>query len=229
MTDPSAAPPPPPGGGFPPSPPGGGATPPPPAAGPAPTGGYPVHLDFGAPLEVANWRPLVHWLLVIPYAIVVAILGWALSIVAFVAFFTVVFTKRIPDGMFRFMSMCLRVSWRSSSYHYFMREPYPEWDFTSASADPGGDPATVSIDEPGELNRWLPFVKWLLAIPHYVVLFFLFIGLSFVVLIGFFAVLFTGRWPEGLREYVVGVHRWGLRVVAYIFYMTDDYPPFSLD
>ena len=139
------------------------------------------------------------------------------------------FTKRIPDGMFRFMSMCLRVSWRSSSYQYFMREPYPEWDFTSASADPGGDPATVSIDEPGELNRWLPFVKWLLAIPHYVVLFFLFIGLFFVVLIGFFAVLFTGRWPEGLREYVVGVHRWGLRVVAYIFYMTDEYPPFSLD
>jgi Domain of unknown function (DUF4389) len=194
-----------------------------------PPGSYPLRLDLEAPVKVANWRPLVHWLLVIPYAIVVALLGYALGLVAFIAFFTVLFTKRIPDGMFRFMAMCLRVSWRSFSYQVWLREPYPAFEFTSVSEEPGGDPATLSIDEPGELNRWLPLVKWLLAIPHYVALFFLAIGAFFVVIIGFFAVLFTGKWPEGLRDYLVGVARWAHRVVAYTYFMTDEYPPFTLD
>ncbi len=110
----------------------------------------------------------------------------------------------------------------------FMRNPYPPFEFTTSAPDPGGDPAVFAIEEPPELNRWLPLVKWLLAIPHYIVLVFLFIGVIVVKLIAFFAVIFTGKYPEGLREYVVGVFRWANRVSAYVYFMTDAYPPFSL-
>ena len=84
-------------------------------------------------------------------------------------------------------------------------------------------------DVPNELNRWLPLVKWLLAIPHYIVLFFLFIGAVVAAIVAWFAILFTGRFPRGLFDYMVGVGRWENRVTAYAFIMTtDEYPPFRL-
>ena len=90
----------------------------------------------------------------------------------------------------------------------------------------------LEIDYPDaerDLNRWLPLVKWLLAIPHYIVLFFLSVGAFFVVVVAWFAILFTGRYPRGLFDFVVGVGRWWLRVEAYAFLLvTDRYPPFSL-
>jgi hypothetical protein len=79
------------------------------------------------------------------------------------------------------------------------------------------------------LNRWLPIVKWLLAIPHYIVLFFLSIAAFIAVVIAWFAILFTGRYPRGLFDFVLGVGRWGNRVIAYAFILvTDQYPPFRL-
>jgi hypothetical protein len=92
-----------------------------------------------------------------------------------------------------------------------------------------GYPANLEISYPPELNRWLPLVKWLLVIPHFIALFFVGIGAFFVWIYGFFAVLFTGRWPRGAFEYLVGTLRWAYRVVAYFHLMTDAYPPFSLD
>jgi hypothetical protein len=99
--------------------------------------------------------------------------------------------------------------------------------------DPAGPPspsypARLEIAYPAELNRWLPLVKWLLVIPHLIVLCFVGIGAFFVAIYAFFAVLFTGRWPQGAFEYLVGTFRWALRVVAYFHLMTDAYPPFSL-
>ncbi len=89
-------------------------------------------------------------------------------------------------------------------------------------------PASLEITYPSELNRWLPLVKWLLAIPHYIALFFVAIGAFFVLVYGFFAVLFTGRWPPGAFDYLVGTARWFYRVIAYVHLMTDAYPPFAL-
>jgi len=84
-------------------------------------------------------------------------------------------------------------------------------------------------DVPRELNRWLPLVKWLLAIPHYIVLFFLHIATFVVVVVAWFAILFTGRYPRGIFDFVEGVLRWQNRVIAYAFLlMTDAYPPFRL-
>ena len=99
----------------------------------------------------------------------------------------------------------------------------------SPSADAaGGYPARLDIEYQEPLNRWLPLVKWLLVIPHFIVLFFVGIGAFFVLIYGFFAVLFTGRWPRGAFEYLVGTVRWAYRVLAYYHLMTDAYPPFSL-
>jgi hypothetical protein len=90
----------------------------------------------------------------------------------------------------------------------------------------------LDIDYPDaerDLNRWLPLVKWFLAIPHYIVLIVLSIGAVFAVIIAWFAILFTGAYPRGLFDFVVGVGRWWLRVYAYAFLLiTDRYPPFSL-
>jgi hypothetical protein len=102
-----------------------------------------------------------------------------------------------------------------------------------AVPDPAGPPSPVypaglEISYPSELNRWLPLVKWLLVIPHFIALFFVGIGALFVAIYGFFAVLFTGRWPRGAFDYLVGTFRWAYRVVAYFHLMTDAYPPFSL-
>jgi hypothetical protein len=103
-----------------------------------------------------------------------------------------------------------------------------------AVPDPSGPPSPISsahleISYPAELNRWLPLVKWLLLFPHYVVLFFVGIGAFFVAVFAFFAVLFTGRWPRGAFDYLVGTFRWAYRVIAYLHLMTDAYPPFSLE
>ena len=93
-----------------------------------------------------------------------------------------------------------------------------------------GYPLRLDGQLEGEPSRWLWLVKWLLAIPHYIVLFFLYIAVIVVVIVTWFAILFTGRYPRGLFDYVVGVARWSLRVGAYAFLLvTDRYPPFSLN
>jgi hypothetical protein len=97
-------------------------------------------------------------------------------------------------------------------------------------ADLGQDnPVRVEAERQEEYARFLPLVKWLLAIPHYIALVVLGIGAFFVIIISFFAVIITGRYPESLWDYMVGVFRWQLRVHAYVFFLTDRYPPFSLD
>jgi Domain of unknown function (DUF4389) len=191
---------------------------------------YPVSLELLAAPEIARWRPLVHWLLSIPYYVVLYILQIALGVVTFVAWFAILFTGNIPEGMFAFMASVHRFQWRYSSYFLFLREPYPPFELTGPGADPGSDPPTrFSVEYPERLSRLLIFVKWLLALPHYIALLFLVVGAAIASLIGFFAVLITGQWPEGLREFIVGVHRWAYRVQAYVFLLTDAYPPFQLD
>jgi Domain of unknown function (DUF4389) len=93
----------------------------------------------------------------------------------------------------------------------------------------GAYPVQVDARRQDEYHRFLPLVKWLLAFPHYIVLFFLVIGVFFAKIIAFFAVLFTGRYPRGIFDFVLGVLRWSWRVTAYVYLLRDEYPPFSLD
>jgi hypothetical protein len=100
---------------------------------------------------------------------------------------------------------------------------------TPAQVEAEQYPVQLEIDYQEEYSRWMPLVKWLLAIPHFFILIFLGIGAAFALIGAFFVVLFTQRYPRGIFDYVVGVYRWGLRVTAYTYLMTDRYPAFSLD
>jgi hypothetical protein len=189
---------------------------------------YPLQLDLEAPDEIARWRPLVHWLLAIPHFAVLYVLAIVQRVVLVISFFAILFTGAMPEGLFGFNAMVLRYQWRVTSYALFMRESYPEFAFPMEPTDPGTEPARVSVQPAPKLSRGLIFVKWLLAIPHYIVLVLLYVAVYVVVIIGFFAVIITGAWPEGMRNFVVGVMRWSSRVSMYILLMTDQYPPFSL-
>ena len=135
----------------------------------------------------------------------------------------IVFRQKYPRWWFDWNLQVLRLSARVSAYLALLDDHYPSTDEEQA----------VHLDFPypdaRQLNQWLPLVKWLLAIPHYIVLFFLAIGAIVAVIIAWFAVLFTGRYPRGLFDFVVGVMRWSNRVTGYAFTLvTDQYPPFSL-
>jgi hypothetical protein len=201
---------------------------PPPAAAsePGEPTAYPVVVELQRGYEVKNWRPLVNWVLVIPQLLIVGVLLAVTRILHLISFFTILFTKKNP--FVGVQTMVLRYWWRVTTFHTFMRNEYPPFDFGTTQGSEMSDDAVLTIDDPGEMNRWLVLVKWLLVIPHLIVLAFLLIGAAVVVIIAFFAVLFTGKWPEGMRNYVVGVNRWALRVFAYFIFLTDAYPPFSL-
>jgi len=136
----------------------------------------------------------------------------------------ILFRQKYPRWWFDFNLQLTRFSTRVASYLALMSDRYPSTDEEQA--------IHLDLDYPDvkqDLNRWLPLVKWFLAIPHYIVLVFLGIAAVFAVVMAWFAILFTGRYPRGLFHFVEGVMRWGLRVQAYsILLVTDKYPPFRL-
>jgi hypothetical protein len=136
----------------------------------------------------------------------------------------ILFRQKYPRWWFDWNIQLLRFSNRVGIYVALMDDRYPSTD----------EEQSVHLDAPYPdaltgLNRWLPLVKWLLAIPHYIVLAFLWLAALFAVIFAWFAILFTGRYPRGLFDFVEGVARWHNRVIGYAFILvTDDYPPFRL-
>jgi hypothetical protein len=136
----------------------------------------------------------------------------------------IVFRRKYPRWWFDWNLQLLRFSNRVGVYLALMDDRYPSTDEQQSVHLDFAYP-----DAQAELNRWLPIVKWLLAIPHYIVLFFLFIGVFFAAIGAWFGILFTGRYPRGIFDYVEGVIRWNNRVVGYaLVLITDAYPPFRL-
>jgi hypothetical protein len=137
----------------------------------------------------------------------------------------IIFRQRYPRWWFDFVRELTRFGYRVGAYFLLLTDVYPSTVEEQA--------VHLEIDYPdveADLNRWMPIVKWLLAIPHYIVLAFLAIGVFFAGIIAWFAILFTGQYPKSLFDYVVGVGRWALRVDAYaVLLVTDEYPPFSLN
>jgi Domain of unknown function (DUF4389) len=136
----------------------------------------------------------------------------------------IVFRQKYPRWWFDWNLQLMRFSSRVAVYLALMDDEYPSTD----------EEQSLRLDFPYPdarqgLNRWLPLVKWLLAIPHYIVLAFLSLAAVVSVIVAWFAILFTGRYPRGLFDFVEGVLRWWTRVIAYAFVLvTDEYPPFSL-
>ncbi len=194
-------------------------------------GGYPATFEADAPERIANWRPLVQWLLAIPHIVILYVLQIVSRVVAVISWFAILFTGKLPEGLANLQCLAIRYSNRTTSYVAFLREEYPPFTFDTVGADPGDYPAvrTSFIPELENRNRLTVAFRIILVIPHAIILAVLGLVAFVAGIIGFFAVLFTGRWPEGLRTFIVGVLRWSTRVNAYLLLLTDEYPPFSLD
>jgi hypothetical protein len=214
---------------------------------------YPARLIGRGDEPLSRWLWLVKWLLAIPHFFVLFFLGIAFVVTTLVSGVAILFTTRYPRALFDFNVGVLRWWWRVQFYTYsaLATDRYPP--FTLARTD---YPADFDVDYPARLSRGLVLVKWwLLAIPHYVILAILAGGwfggwragatatagadfrppwifgslLGISVTFAAIALLFTGRYPRGLFDFVMGINRWAFRVAAYVTLMRDEYPPFRLD
>ena len=213
---------------------------------------YPVRVDgvLDPPLSRGLW--LVKWLLLVPHYVVLAFLWTAVAVVSVIAFFAILVTGRYPRPLFDFTVGVLRWSWRVHHYGYgaLGTDRYPPFTL----ADVPGHPAHVEVPYPQRLSRGLVLVKWwLLALPHYLVLT-VFVGggvwlgtgtadadgpwddgwafgglVALLVFVAGVVLLFRGRYPVPLYDFVLGMDRWALRVAAYVLLLTDAYPPFRMD
>jgi hypothetical protein len=205
---------------------------------------YPARLEVDYPDQHNRVTTLLRVFLVIPIAIVLAVLssgptervydqsghlvrtssGGIATGLFFATLLMILFRERYPRWWFDFARELARFGARVGAYFALLTDQYPSTVEEQS--------VHLEIDYPDvqrDLNRWLPLVKWLLAIPHVVVLAVLSVAAFVAIVIAWFAILFTGRYPRGLFDFVVGVGRWWLRVQAYaILLVTDRYPPFSL-
>jgi hypothetical protein len=205
---------------------------------------YPARLEIDYPDQHDRVTTLFRVFLVIPIAIVIGVLtagatqtvynqsgqavrnssGGISSGLFLATLLMIVFRKRYPRWWFDFALELARFGTRIGAYVALLTDQYPSTVEEQS--------VHLQIDYPDverDLNQWLPLVKWLLAIPHFIVLAVLSVVAVFAVVIAWFAILFTGRYPRGLFDFVVGVARWALRVQAYAtLLVTDRYPPFSL-
>jgi hypothetical protein len=198
---------------------------------------------------LSRWQWLVKWLLAVPHLVVLAFLWAAFGVLTVVAGGAILFTGRYPKSIFDFNVGVMRWTWRVAFYSYSAlgTDQYPP--FTLAEVD---YPATFDIAYPERLSRGLVLVKWwLLAIPHYLIVGLFTSGLvwwttqigesgnamlqvgggliGLLVLIAAIALVFTGHYPQGLFDVIMGLNRWVYRVWAYAGLMRDEYPPFRLD
>jgi hypothetical protein len=204
----------------------------------SPSVSYPVTLDVQRPPQQSRLLnfPLgigtfIREILLIPHLIILYFLGLAGSIVYLIATIAILFSGRYPRGLFNFYVGVTR--WNSNMYGYLVGV-YDKYPAFSMEPQPGY-PLTFNAEYPDTLSRLLNFpflglfIKFILAIPHLIVLVFL-IFVAFVVLfIAQFAILFTGSFPAGMHGFMVGVGRWSTRVNAYLYALTDKYPPFSMN
>jgi hypothetical protein len=203
---------------------------------------YPLNIkaDLSKPPSRALW--LVKWLLLIPHFIVLALLWVVYVVVSFIAFWAILFTAKFPKVLFDFNAGVLRWTWRVNFYGYWIlgTDQYPPFSLKPSKEFP----ADLEVEYPEKLSRGLIFVKWLLAVPHYLVLTPLMgwgiwhyaneakvpvIGLMLVLaIIIAFLLLFTKKYNNDIFKLNTGIARWAFRVMAYIGLMTDKYPPFVL-
>ena len=223
------------GAGVPPSTGSTGAA----ATGAPPVAGYPVTFEAEYPERLGRLSTFFRFFLFIPIAIFLALVGgqalsysdvgegtsttlgagWGIVLAIWAA---VLVRQYIPHWLFDFQVALMRFQARAYGYLALLTDRFPPFE--------GEYPVSFDVRYPDRLNRWKVAVwKIITSIPHIIILAFLFVAVFVVVVIAWFAILFTGRYPQGLHTFVVGVFRWSLRVQAYFLSLTDEYPPFSLD
>ncbi len=179
-------------------------------------------LDIEYPDRLSRWKIFVKWILAIPHFIVLSFFGMVVSVIVWIAWIVILVTKRYPESLYKIVLTYMRWTANVNAYVMFQRDEYPPFG-------EGPYPVRLELPYPAQLSRWLIFIKWLLVIPSVIVYAFVVIALFIGIFIAWWAILITGRMPRGLFEFITGVNRWGYRINAYTWLMTDKYPPFSLD
>jgi hypothetical protein len=191
---------------------------------------YPATLEVQTPAKIANWRPIGQLFMAIPHLIISYALTALAEACAFIAWFAILFTGKMPQGLANIICMALRYQARAMTYAAFLHDKFPPFEFTSTPADPGSTPVQVNLEPTLEgRNRLTVGFRLLLAIPAAIFTALILVVAFICMLIGFFAVLFTGKWPSGLRNWVLKGISATLRLDAYMMLLTDMYPPFSTE
>ncbi|MFB4267938.1 DUF4389 domain-containing protein [Nonomuraea sp. GTA35] len=208
---------------------------------------YPIQVHARQDHPLSRWLWLMKWLLIAPHVLILIPLWIAFCLLSLVALVAIVITGRYPRSIFDFNVGVLRWSWRVGYYAYnaLGTDRYPPFALREIPSYPAG----LNLEYPVRLHRGLVLVKWLLAVPHLVIVGILFSGSAWIgwqasgeawswgggglvallVLIAGLTLTITGRYPRPLFDLVLGLNRWGLRVAGYAALMTDRYPPFRLD
>jgi len=188
---------------------------------------YPLNGEVVCTERVARWRPLVNWVLVIPLYLWVVVLGYGAAVVSLAGWFAILFTGRLPERMGDYLVAVLRYQWRVMAFLFGLTTSYPGFPVVAGYVDPGSYPAVLYSARPTARRRVTVAFRAVLVIPQLVVLYFVNLAAFVVLIIGWFAVLFAGRWPLGLRSFVIGWMRWTFRVNGYWSLIVDEYPPFG--
>ncbi len=210
----------------------------PPTTSTNPITSYPASFDVDYPQRLDKLTTFFRLFTVIPILLLLAILTGGTAnvqyfgqvviagqgVVFFAPLLMILFRQKYPRWWFNWNLEYTRFQFRVMSYMFLLRDEYPSTDEEQA--------VHVNLVYPNakQLNRGMPLVKWFLAIPHFIVLFVLFFVVALLVICAWFAILFTGRYPKAIFDFIVGYCRWSLRVNAYAFLLiTDEYPPFKFD
>ena len=185
---------------------------------------YPVNLKIEYSEKSNKSTALFRLVLIIPIVIILAIISSYAEALSLAVGLLILFREKYPKWWFDWNVGITKFTYRIVAYGLLMRDEYPSTD----------DDQAVKVDIPypdvkKDLNRWMPLVKWILAIPHIIVLIFIFIAVVFCSVFAWFAILLTGRYPKVIFDFIEGFLRWSLRVNAYMLLLTtDEYPPFRL-
>ena len=184
--------------------------------------------EIDGPLEMPHWRPLVQWAMAIPVMIVgiaayiIGALGWL------VAWFAILFTGKMPAAMHNWITIYIRFMYRLWAFYFGWTLVYPPFVFSGGGADDGKyESVSVTLPEHQEETSRLALIHFIMAIPHMILLYFLMIAVWVVGVICWFAVLFTGKYPEGLRDFMIRVTTYQFKVYSYVGMLYEPYPKFT--
>lgn len=190
---------------------------------------YPVYFAVTEDNKIARWRPFVQFLMAIPHFIVAMFIGIAAAVCIVISWFAILFTGNMPEGLANFIIMAQRYNARVGGFAALLTEQYPPFEFQQTAADPGD--YAIRLDVRPALtgrNRLTVFFRYFTQIPIQIFAFVVFIGVYVVMFIAWFAIIFTGQFPQGMRDFVIKGLRLNQRASGYASLLTDEYPPFQL-